>query len=493
MSGIHKKAPLRERRASTSAADLIERMGFGWAQWKVVIGGGGSKLADGAELLLLGSVTRAVAVEWHLDPWQKGIVVSVVFVGVLIGNLMGGVIGDKMGRRLPILVSYVGICLFSLLSVMATGFYSIACIRFCVGVSFGVSAPAFNTLCGEMAPSKYRVQLNAMGQLLFAAGEFYSAFLIWLQDPLMIDLNWRALICMGAIPSFVFLVLALCILPESPSFLMVSGSHREAKLVLADMRRSNSAVDVDIDAVALEWPEAPVQRRPSVSIQDKLGIVLGRHLLYSTLVTCVSVFTLNFLFYGGLYAFPQVLPDLKLRVTPSANLMLGALVEVPGFLAGIVIGNYLSRKNCMLVYLLSVIVFLCIFSFTSTSISGNFSAEFEALLQVGLIGSKLFTAVGFLIVYVYTTEIYPTIVRTMGGALCIAFGRFGSIVAPSVYENLAFATGSHAAFFHVTAGLCALNAILVLFLPYETKGQILQDHIEEAQPLSAKPIVCKMP
>jgi hypothetical protein len=309
----------------------------------------------------------------------------------------------------------------------------------------------------------------------------------------MIDLNWRALICMGAIPSFVFLVLALCILPESPSFLMVSGSHREAKLVLEDMQRSNSAVDVDIDAVALEWPEALVQRRPSVSIQDKIGIVLGRHLLYSTLVTCVSVFTLNFLFYGGLYAFPQVLPDLKLRVTPSANLMLGALVEVPGFLAGIVIGNYLSRKNCMLVYLLSVIVFLCVFSFTSTRISGTFSAEFEALLQVGLIGSKLFTAVGFLIVYVYTTEIYPTVVRTMGGALCIAFGRFGSIVAPSVYENLAFATGSHAAFFHVTAGLCALNAMLVLFLPYETKGQILQDHIEEAQPLSSNPIVGKMP
>lgn len=478
---------------SSSAADLIERMGFGWAQWKVVIGGGGSKLADGAELLLLGSVTRAVALEWHLDAWQKGIVVSVVFLGVLMGNLMGGVIGDKMGRRLPILVSYVGICLFSLLSVMATGFYSIACIRFCVGVSFGVSAPAFNTLCGEMAPSKYRVELNAMGQLLFAAGEFYSAFLIWLQDPLMVQLNWRALICMGAVPSFVFLILALFILPESPSFLMVTGAKREAKMVLEDMQRSNSAMDVDIDQVVFEQPAIPMSRQPSVSIRDKLGIVLGRHLLYSTLVTCVSVFTLNFLFYGGLYAFPQVLPDLKLTVTPSANLMMGALVEVPGFLGGIIIGNYLSRKNCMLVYLLAVIIFLCIFSFTSTNFPNEFSAELEALLQIGLIGSKLFTAVGFLIVYVYTTEIYPTVVRTMGGALCIAFGRFGGIVAPTAYENLAFATGSHGAFFHVTAGLCAVNAILVLFLPYETKGLVLQDHIDEAQPLHRKPLIVKVP
>jgi heme A synthase len=252
-------------------------------------------------------------------------------------------------------------------------------------------------------------------------------------------------------------------------------------------------MDVNVDLVENDLPAMSIQRRPSISIHDKLGIIFGRHLLYSTLVTCVSVFTLNFLFYGGLYAFPQVLPDLKLNVTPSANLMLGALVEVPGFLGGIMIGNYLSRKNCMLVYLLAVIVFLCVFSFTSTSISGNFTAEFEALVQVGLIGSKLFTAVGFLIVYVYTTEIYPTVVRTMGGALCIAFGRFGSIVAPTVYENLAFATGSHGAFFHVTAGLCALNAMLVLFLPYETKGLVLQDHIPETQPLNDKSTIGRMP
>jgi len=458
-------------------------MGFGAAQWKVIIGGGGSKIADGSELLLLGSVTRVVAGEWHLDMWQRGIVVSVVFFGVLVGNLASGVIGDKLGRRLPILLSYVGICVFSLLSVVSNGFYSIACIRFFVGISFGVSGPAFNTLCGEMTPSSHRLQANAWGQLLFSFGELYSAFLIWMQDPYMIDLSWRWLICLGAIPSLVFLMLSMFMLTESPSFLMVSGRHQEAQDVLLEMRSANNALHVDVTLPDQALTVGPV-RRPSVTIREKLGIVFGRHLAYSTLVVCVSVFTLNFLFYGGLYAFPQVLPDLKLHVSPAVNLMIGAMVEFPGFFVGVLVGNRLSRKMCMLMYLLAVLTSTLTFGYAGMGILGSgLEKGLEMLVQFGLVGYKVFTAVGYLLVYVYAAEIYPTVARTTGGALCIAFGRLGGMVAPTIYENLFYATESHAAFFNFTAGLCAVNAMLVLFLPYETSNRVLQDHLPESVPI----------
>lgn len=470
----------------SSPSALIERMGFGYAQWKVLLGGGGSKLADGSELLLLGSVTRAVAGEWNLDMWQRGIVVSVVFLGVLVGNLMSGVIGDKMGRRLPIIVSYIGICLFSLLSVLASGFLSITCIRFCVGVSFGISGPAFNTLCGEMTPSDNRLKMNALGQLFFAGGEFYSAWLVWMQDPYMMDLNWRYLICLGTVPSFVFLIVAILVLNESPSFLMVNGRRDEAQRVLQDLRNSNGALDVDID-LADPALSTSSEQRPSVSIRDKLGIVLGRHLLYTTMVVCVSVFTLNFVFYGGLYAFPRVLPDLKLHVSPAINLMIGASVEMIGFVGGSIVCNYLSRKTSMLMYLLVVLTSTLTFSFAGLRIMNtSLERHLEFMVQCGLLGNKIFTAVGFLVVYVYAAEIYPTVARTTGGALCIAFGRLGSIVAPTAFENLAFLTENHAAYFNLTAGLCAVNAMLVLFLPYETQGLVLQDHFDEQQPIRSK-------
>merc|ERR1719504_167036 len=93
-------------------------------------------------------------------------------------------------------------------------------------------------------------------------------------------------------------------------------------------------VEVDLADTSLSMRSG---RRPSFSIPEKLGIVLGRHLLYSTIVVCVSVFTLNFLFYGGLYAFPQIIPQMKLSVSPCVNLMLGAMVELPGCAIAVVL------------------------------------------------------------------------------------------------------------------------------------------------------------
>jgi putative MFS transporter len=337
--------------------------------------------------------------------------------------------------------------------------------------------------------------MNAWGQLLFSLGEFYSAFLIWWQDPFMMNLSWRWLVCKGAIPSVVFLLMALCMLTESPSFLVVKGRHEEAKVVLEDFRKANNAMDVNIDLVDPSTSvSAPQPRRPSITIRDKLSIVMGRHLIYTTVVACLSLFTLNFLFYGGLYAIPQVLPNLKLHVSPAVNLMVGAFAEMPGYLVGVLIGNHLSRKNCMLLYLLSVLTSTLLFSIAGTQVRDvGLERGLEVLLQVGLIGNKVFTAVGFLVVYVYVTEVYPTVARTTGGALCIGVGRLGSIVAPTVFENVTYLTGDYAAFFNLTAGLCAVNAMLVLFLPYETQGLVLKDHFEEHHPLTRKPLADSSP
>merc|ERR1719198_1256782 len=197
----------------------------------------------------------------------------------------------------------------------------------------------------------------------------------------MIDLSWRWLICLGAIPSLVFLMLSMFMLTESPSFLMVSGRHQEAQDVLLEMRSANNALHVDVTLPDQALTVGPV-RRPSVTIREKLGIVFGRHLAYSTLVVCVSVFTLNFLFYGGLYAFPQVLPDLKLHVSPAVNLMVGAIVELPGYFVGVMVGNYLSRKTCMLMYLLIVLTSTLTFSLAGMSIMNtNLQSWLEMMVQ----------------------------------------------------------------------------------------------------------------
>mmetsp|Transcript_94427 Transcript_94427/g.304933 ORF Transcript_94427/g.304933 Transcript_94427/m.304933 type:complete len:473 (-) Transcript_94427:26-1444(-) len=460
---------------SRDLQDVVDDLGFGWAQVQSLVLGGGTYAADGSELLLIGTVTNALSKEWKLHAFQRGIIVSVVFVGTLVGNFLSGMIGDVHGRRLPIILSYLGVFVFSVCSVFAWDVWSLATSRIFVGIGFGVGVPAWNALGGEICPSGSRLVVNGLSQILFALGEVYSASLVYMQDPHMRHLEWRVLLLLGALPALVLLLFTCRYLLESPRHFAAKGQLAEAKEVLQEMRRMNGKDDVSVEFQSL-YEVKTYSSRWEEGLQ-KLRIVFGRHLLYSTLTTCFSTFVLNLVFYGGLYAFPQVLPELELAVTPAFNLLLGALFEIPGFVAGIILGSYMPRKSLMIAYLIVVCASTVIFTLAASRIDQAGSRYImEMACQMGFIGTKVFTSVGFLVVYLYSMEIYPTVARTTGTGLCIASGRTGAVIAPLLFEQMADVFGNQFAYFHFVASCCLVNAVLIFFLPYETAGQKLVDH-----------------
>jgi len=465
-------------------AEVIDNLGFGWGQGKALLVGGGVWLADGAELLIISSVTRAVSDEWGLNAWERGSIVSIVFIGIMLGNILSGQLGDALGRRIPIVVSYAGILVLSILSVCAWNFWSMVAIRCTVGMAIGIGQPAWNALGAEISPAAFRIHMMAMSQCFFTFGEFFSAALIWYDDPQMKQLDWRWLILMGTVPSVLFLVTSYLFLMESPSYLALHGRVDEAEKELMDLRLSNGHGDGSVSFKPV--PPGAAQ----ASTIDRMRIVLGPHLRFTTLVTCVSTVVMNFLFYGGLYAFPRVLPEIELAVSPAMNLMLGACMELPGYALGLAAGIYLTRKTSIMGYLAAVFVSTCVFGFAASAMLENkahgreTSRWIEVLLQMGLSVNKLFTSVGFLIVYLYSIEVYPTGVRATGTSVCVSVGRLGSILCPLVYEWLIDLTGGHLTFFWLMAGMCVLNLGLVALLNKETHGAALQDDLAEVEPIA---------
>merc|ERR1740123_835803 len=63
---------------------------------------------------------------------------------------------------------------------------------------------------------------------------------------------------------------------------------------------------------------------------NKMSILWGRELGFTTAVVCFSCFIVNFLYYGGVYAFPQILPSLGIAISPAVNLFLGAVIGLVG-------------------------------------------------------------------------------------------------------------------------------------------------------------------
>merc|ERR1719445_762873 len=73
----------------------------------------------------------------------------------------------------------------------------------------------------------------------------------------------------------------------------------------------------------------------------------------------------------------------------------------------------------------------------------------------------------FCIIFLYSSEVFPTVIRTVGVGSCTFFGRLGSLLAPQILllGEVIFSTMPGLVPFLTFGSLCLLAAILVLHLP----------------------------
>lgn len=437
-------------------SEVVERVGFGKAQAKATVFGGGVWLAAGVQLLLVTAVTSAVSTEWGLVPWEKSFLVSIVFLGMTLGNTISGPIGDSSGRRLPVLLSYAGMFACSLGSAMATGVPSLCFFRFFLGISIGVGQPAYAALSMEITPVFWRIPMTGMAQILFAFGEGYSALLLLEDGSPMRSLHWRALVMYGLMPVVMLACPAYFYLRESPAYLASQGDHLGARRSLEGLAADNGERSASLD---FQPPAAAAQS----SAKNAFGIVFGRHMLVPTATMVFTCFVLNLIFYGCLYGFPRVVADVGISGSPAMTLLQGAMWEIPGFSAGVMCGMWLPRKPCVMLYLFLIAASLLAFAAGATA---EVDAWYKHLfMNGGYAGIKMVVCVGFTVVYQYAVEIYPAAARTTGAATCIAGGRIGAMLAPFTFEITKQWTGSFATFFHIGVVLAVINAVLVVMMP----------------------------
>merc|ERR1740127_217756 len=145
------------------------------------------------------------------------------------------------------------------------------------------------------------------------------------------------------------------------------------------------------------------------------------------------------MYYGCLYAFPQVLASSSgMKEGAAIQLLIGALWEIPGEALGIGMGMLMNRLPNIKVYLLPT--GLSVLSFTLAMQVPTKAAMF--FQTIGYYGIKCFVDIGFVVVYQYAIEIYPTEARTTGSAITMGSGRIAGIIAPLVFEGLYSSTGS---------------------------------------------------
>mmetsp|Transcript_118078 Transcript_118078/g.220724 ORF Transcript_118078/g.220724 Transcript_118078/m.220724 type:complete len:495 (+) Transcript_118078:87-1571(+) len=456
-----------------SLGEVVEQIGFGPTHARYCLTGGGIYVADGAELLLISAITESLASDWGLSPGLRAFLVTIVYFGMLLGNMAGGTFGDRYGRRGVIVTSYALVFFFCILSSFAQDYVSMCILRLAVGFGIGLGIPAWNALAAELTPRRWRMVMQSASYILFTAGELYTASLIVYDDPTMEYLHWRELIRYGALPGLVCLFTSLIFMYESPSYLAVQDRKDEAENVLKVNARDNGYPDMNVEFKPAA-AEGPMER---ALLASHISTLFGRHLLSTTLVCVFTTFMCNVMYYGFIYAIAQVLPDLQDDGTSAGvQLLIGALWELPGAVLGMIMGLYIRRKLALKISLAfcagSLFLFVLGVGFKDSWLG-------EASWHIGYYGMKCFVQVVFSASYVFSSEVYPTSVRTTGAAICVAGGKLGAMVAPLVFEFMNEVLGSEFVYFWVMLVLTIFNALIIDFAPVEPTTQGMVDTLEE--------------
>ncbi|XP_053312868.1 solute carrier family 22 member 15 isoform X2 [Spea bombifrons] len=412
--------------------------------------GPGNQSHRGGYPLFEGNFTSIVS-EWQLvggAAYEVGAASSVYFGGVLVGVITFGQLSDRFGRK-PVYVTGLALDItFSLLNALSPSIQLFLVTRFAVGVmNGGMSLVAF-VLLNEYIGATYWALAGSLANLFFAVGIANFALIGYFIR------SWRLLALIVNIQGTGVFLLSLCI-PESPRWLYAQGRLREAQDSLMFLGRRNCKKPCAISLTP--------RRKDPTPAANVLTVYRHAVLRHRTLVMMYAWFVCSLVYYGLTLSAGDLGGNVYL------NLALSGLAEIPAYPLCMYLINHRRwgrRKSLAGFLCFGGLSCLVVMFFPEKKGSGALLVLNSQMLS--LLG-KLSISASFNIVYIYTSELYPTSVRNLGMGVCSMFSRFGGIIAPFV-PNLRYVQPSLPFIVFGVAGLS--SGFLSLLLPETLRGPL---------------------
>jgi AAHS family 4-hydroxybenzoate transporter-like MFS transporter len=379
--------------------------------------------------------------DWHVLRAAFSPIVALGWVGVAIGTILAGSLADRFGRKPMLLFSIFLFGIATASCALVTDLQGLLVLRMIDGIGIGGAIPTATTLIAEFTPARRRSRAVNIGLISIPLGNFLCGAIGTIILP---QFGWRTLFVANGGIAIGAGVLLLCILPESPQFLVHQINRREE--FLRGVRRMNINV-----STGTEWVDSNARR-----LKGPFTSLFSSGMARTTLALWSGFFFCFLAVYTSLNWMPTLLSSHGFGLSTTSLAL--AMAGIGGMLGSLFIAKltelFGSRKSLILVTLglgLGVwgLIALGLNPRHNTALLMVVLAWLSMCLN-GLTGS----------IYALAAFVYPSFAKGTGLGAAGSVGRLGAITS-SYAAVFVMALGSSAYFgFIGAAGFVAVCCLM---------------------------------
>ncbi|XP_063705433.1 synaptic vesicle glycoprotein 2B-like [Culicoides brevitarsis] len=290
-----------------SFEDALSYIGLGKIHYYLTFIGGLIISASMTETMAMSFIMKSAECDLSLKAAEKGVMSSIVYVGIVSMAFIWGYLSDTRGRRKVLKWTLLCTSTLSILSSFAPNYSSFVLLRFFVGAFLSGSIGSTYPYLGEFTPEKNRQMIMSLASAFFGLSQLYVPTVAWLVFSFL-DFRlsifgllhyrpWRFLIVLFALPGLIASI-ALFFLPESPKYHMAQNNIPEALKGLEWIYKKNiEKGKLPIKKLKCETNESDVSKRKTFlqSIVTQALPILKppyvKHLVVSFLIVFAIFFT----------------------------------------------------------------------------------------------------------------------------------------------------------------------------------------------------------
>jgi len=415
-------------------------------------------LLFGFDTAVISGTTHALTMTYHLTPALLGVTVSSALIGTVLAAMTAGIPGQRFGRRDSLRIMAAFYVVSAVGCAFAWNWTALIVFRFIGGVGIGGSSVLGPMYIAEIAPTDWRGRLVGFFQVNIVVGillAYVSNY--WIASMHIGAHEWRWQLGISGVPAILFFI-ALLGIPRSPRWLAMKAKLDEA----LDVLRLTGAPEPERELneiVASIHLERSASAEPLFSRKYRLPVFLA---------ITVGMFCQ----LSGINAILYYLNDIfamagASKISGDIQAVAIGAVNLAATLLAMAVIDRIGRRKLLLIGTVGLTACLTVISFVFFT-----RTHLNWLVWLLMAYIACFAVSQGAVVWVYISEVFPTVVRSKGQSLGSSSHWVTNAVISLVFPVMATSSGAYPFIFF--AAMMVLDFFVVLFYYPETNGISLE-------------------